>query len=114
MKLSKHTISALLFKADVANESIDEDDPECTWAETECACRNVAAIGTTEALNASPLAQEELENYIGSDMPQSERRAIQADMCRAGVKGYDPVSENVTYSSRPKTLLVDGKRYVVG
>jgi hypothetical protein len=85
MKLHQLTIEALKHKAEVAAETYDPTDEETAWAKVaDEQCRAVAAAGTTEALSQNPKAQDELENYLGGDMPPRETTAIVSDLCRSG------------------------------
>ena len=115
MTLSRWTIEALLHKADVASDEVggDNDDAASNWAETERQCRAVAAGEL--ALAAAPLAIEELENYIDchrETMRPVEWKALTVDLCRAGqLEEFDP---DAVCTRKPRTMLIDGKRWVVG
>ena len=107
MNLNPHTLAALEHKATVASDSYDAyDENTHTWADVFRRCKVVTV------LQANRVAMEELENYLGGEMSPGERRAIQADLCRAG--WYDRHHPDSVSTRRLKTLLVDGKRYVVG
>lgn len=113
MQLHKLTIEALRHKATVASETFDATDPETNWClVTERECNAVADAGTDAALKASKEAQEELENYLGGDMPPRETTAIVSDLCRAG--WYEQHNPNSVSTRRVKTRTVEGVRYVTG
>jgi len=115
MKLSKHTIETLRYKADVAADTFDPSDDSTDWCKTaELECKAVAAAGTVEALKASKVAMEELENYRGADMPKHEDRAIAADLCRAGwYEPHDP-ERVIMLGRKPRMMTVEGVKYVTG
>lgn len=112
MQLHPKTIEALRWKAGVASDSIEDNDPESLeWGAVSTSCYEASDAGTVEALRQCPRAKEELENYLGGDMPKSERVAIQRDLCRAGhYEVHDPESVS---TRRPKTLMVDGTLFEV-
>lgn len=112
MDLHRLTIKALEYKAGVAHDSIDPADPESDcWIPVERACRFVAQARTVDALAGTHRAKEELENYLDNDMSPAERRAIKADLCRAG---WYPVHDPSAVSTRRlRTMKVDGVRYEV-
>lgn len=113
MKLHRFTIEALEHKAAVAADTYEPADPETAcWQFTEGECLAAVKGGTVEALKACRTAQAELENYLGSDMPQNERRAIERDLCRAG--WYEIHNPEAVCTRRLRTLTVDGIRYDVG
>lgn len=112
MNLHPKTIEALRWKAGVAADSIEENDPEtASWGEVSEQCYEAADAGTTEVLRHSMKAKAELDNYLMGDMPKSERVAIQRDLCRAGhYEVHDPESVS---THRMKTLMVDGTLFEV-
>lgn len=113
-KLNQHSIEALRHKADVATDTYDANDPETAeWLRVAVDCGHAAAKGTVEALRASKAAQDELDNYLNTGMPDKERRAIVRDLCRAG---HFPVTNPnvVQWPRRIKTTTVDGVRYDTG
>lgn len=118
--LSNFTISALTHKADVAADELSLSDPDddseyvAEWIAVEAECLAVAALKTVEALSAFPVAQEELDNYVTSDLDKKERRAILADMCRAGLFETRDSGEVVRIGSPAVYMRVDGVQYDVG
>jgi hypothetical protein len=113
IKLHDLTVEALRHKASVASDTYDPADEETNWAKTaDEQCRAVAITGTVDALKASKVAQEELENYLAGDMPPRELTTVVSDLCRAGAyELYDP---NAVCTRRIKTRTVEGLRYVTG
>jgi hypothetical protein len=112
VNLHHHTKDALHYKTDVARDTYDpRDEDSAEWQAVATGCATVASAGTTEALRVTPLALRELEDYLGGEMSPAERRAIQADLCRAGwYERHDPATVS---TRRPRTLRVDGVRYEV-
>ena len=112
-KLHELTIEALCYKAGVAADTYDPTDAETNWAKVaDEQCRAVATAGTVAALKSSKVGKEELENYLGGDMPPREQTAIVSDLCRAG--WYDKHDPNSVSTRRVKTRTVEGARYVTG
>ena len=112
-KLHQLTVEALRHKAGVANETFDASDAETNWClAVERECLAVANAGTHYALRASKEAKEELENYLGGDLPPRETTAIVADLCRAG--WYEKHNPDAVCTRRVKTRTVEGVRYVTG
>ncbi len=111
MNLSKFTIDALEFRAQVALDTLDsgEYEEDCkVWAN---ACSSVAKEGTVDALGKSREAMEELHDYI-ADLPKIELNAIIKDLCLAGFfEEYDPDAE---CTRKLKTRVVNGVKYVTG
>ena len=113
-KLHQLTVEALRHKAGVANETFDAADAETNWClAVERECLAVASAGTHDALRASKEAKDELENYLGGDMPPRETTAIVSDLCRAG--WYNRFTPGTVALGRlPKTRTLEGVRYVTG
>lgn len=112
-KLHPLTVEALTHKASVASDTFDASDAETNWClAVERECLAVAKAGTHDALRASKEAKEELENYLGGDMPPRETTAIVSDLCRAG--WYEQHNPNSVSTRRVKTRTVEGVRYVTG
>lgn len=120
--MTKQTIEALEHKLEIAEDSANiKDDPESaeSWVPTRDQLKAALAAGT---LVGFPLAAEELDNYLGfdccycadSETLNAEGKAIFDDLARAGFREeHNP--NTVTYSGgrriKPRTRLVDGKRY---
>lgn len=125
MNLSRWTIEALKHKAEIAADEISlssgehggTPDPESVkdWTDTAAAIARVLAEPTTAKLGAEPLAVTELANYSDKEpeaFARGERIALLRDLARCGyLDEFDPAS---VWSRKPRTMEVDGKRYVIG
>ena len=120
MNLHTDTATAIDLRIGELDENCSDCDPDdaAEWSDTRAALRAVAEGKTTEALAANPLAGEELDSmlerdeYWSGDRRTAAHKHIVADMCRAGLnERHDP---NAVSTRRPKTMTVDGVRYVVG
>ena len=124
MNLSKHTMDELRYRLDcVQPDQIgdqDWNDPEQDWPELQKELEAVVQAGTIQSLKENPAAANELENILGHDICTGDNgrgltaigKAIFSDMARAGYQ--EKFDESAVRSSRPRTLAVDGVRYVCG
>ena len=120
MNLHTDTSTAIALRIGELEEHVSDCDPDdaAEWSDTLTALRAVADAGTVESLAANPVAGEELDamlerdEYWSGDRMTATAKHIVADSCRAGLnERHDP---NAVCTRRPKTMVVDGVRYVVG
>jgi len=104
MNLSKATLNELFYRLGVC-----EEEPEL--AEVIPELLSVLDAGTVEALAASSVTQDELENMLHMQEGR-ELSAMIRDLCLAG---YFPVHEGApAMGHTPKTRTVNGVKYSVG
>ena len=113
MKLHPITLDVLQLKADIASDSRDPSNPETSeWELVAKECNEARDVGTVERLKELKLAQIELDNYAGNEIPEKESRAIARDLCRAGF--FPEYNPNAIQTRKIKTRQVDNKIYEVG
>src|SRR5262245_26177325 len=114
MALSKWTREALEWKASVAAEEAEADHHEEGQAEEWAATlKDCEAALKEDTLVGHGCAVAELMDYLGADTVATEWRAIQVDLARAGALDKDDPTA-VTLGHKPRTITVDGVKYIAG